>query len=304
MPLDGNNITRDPRLWRKFENYLYEAYRENPRHLADMERWFADHHARRDHLRLSYVAVRRELTGEEFFGFCLNEQMFFSQHESVLLLPRMREPHSSPDKIFPDRFVGVHLHDYGRDEMFFHVCNEKIEKLDWEDYFVLRGQDWSRTEDYAAFIAQSMDNRLQDEEFLGNDIDVADWRMRYTAKLFGGMWHRDKNSSKTDVSKRVFIHVMIGAGTGFALEGNIDTPSNSVPDPKCIVACPVGATSSHIAVSRMTDQYDIVLGIKHWASAHKRALLIKPDDANGRNWQPVRANNKAIGVSQLLALAA
>ncbi len=280
MPFDGFVVYETEVIWSAFERYLYAPYRNNPHHLTEMRRWYRGLN-RLHRYHLDFVEVENTITNRSFQGFRLHGQMIFSDNSDVLLSPYPRS-RDEPRSYYPsDKFVGVHLHDYGYNEIFFQECRREMPP---EYEIELNVSELNpKFGSYAASITSQIDHELSHAVLPGSKVNIpADWELRLG---YGGLgWHKDENSGYSKVKwTRVLVHPLMGQGTCYALGRRF--VERAYRTNLRALTCPIGATSCHVAIYG-TRYYRHGVAHRVPETPTGRAVLIKPDVDNNERWEP------------------
>jgi hypothetical protein len=286
-------------LWAEFANYVTRPYQSDAVRMQPLSLWGEKLASQREALVLEkFIAQRPEEPQRSMSGFCLNQQMFFSTDPAVLTLPYPSFNASGvPLSARPDQRVGVWLHDFGALSQPLQkfvtrelnpLLNPSVQRplYDRGSYLLSSrpvrtssayGLDLldKTTTDYLLSIQTRVQHSLDTFKQAGLAVVAPSCA---TVRLAGAQpaahhQHRDcfDDASVTGaVSGRVMIHPLLGAGTGFVLNEKTGMT----------VACPVGATSSHLGFLKnpqtMGCEWPANIGILHRALGHDagRGVLI------------------------------
>jgi hypothetical protein len=274
----------------------YAAERQQP-----LVSWLKTLEPQRDQLSLTkFVAVQTSATGVSVIdGYNLNQQMYISTSPAVLMLAHPQQVNATER---PDQRVGIWLHDFGVwDDKFHNFLARELHPIlnpprPMTQLFV--SPSFARTPRsncafsldclaaeplrYLNEVDQTINARLAEFHRAGLAFTQPNSTMLRLAadEPASRHNHRDlfqNDKIETPVCGRVFIHAVQGAGTGYVL------PSDSARSAgeAAFVACPVGATSSHLGFLMNDTKPGGALpsdtGVLHRAVGHPdgRVVLIK-----------------------------
>lgn len=299
---------QNDRLWSDLATYVTQP-NATDRQLPLLS-WLETLAQQRDQLSLTkFVAEHSSATGGLVIdGYNLNQQMYISTSPAVLMLANPQYANAAER---PDQRVGIWLHDFGAwDDKSHDFLTRELHpilnpprpmtqlfvspifsrsprrncaySLDCLDAVPLR---------YLKDVDQTINGRLLEFHHAGLAFTQPNSSVLRLAadQPASSHNHRDLFQSdkiETPVCGRVFIHAVQGAGTGYVLPTATEA---------AFVACPVGATSSHLGFLMNDTKPGGALpsdtGVLHRAVGHPDGRVVLIKETAHAPCRPMNANS-------------